>query len=313
MPPLHPSVKVLHSSDGTTIYAEATGTHDNPHVVLLAGLSLSGCIYDDLCADPQLLKTLYIVCYDVRGHGRSGKPTTPEAYQSKMFADDFKTVMDAFELHKPVLAAWSMGAAVATDVTSYLPPATLSGVIYLAGVPCTGELLGEMVAPELADALPGLLSADSVSGFQASTAIFTQHLFADPSTVPYAVKCLYMGHSLTPEIMAMSLNRPMDVQPLWKAGKDGLPLLVVQGTADAHRVEHGSAKTAAAIMQPHFENFESVWLEGRGHALHYECPEDVVRLLIKFTQRVGEKASNLVHYSLRETDQPLPQDHAADN
>ncbi|KAJ6500251.1 alpha/beta-hydrolase, partial [Mycena vulgaris] len=254
----------------TTIYAEATGAYDNPHVVLLAGLAFSGCIYDELCADPQLLETLYIVRYDLRGHGRSGKPTTPDAYQSKRFADDFKTVMNAFGLEKPVLAAWSMGAASDRPhrgrcYRRYIPhtPCDTLGVLYLAGVPCTGEILGQMFAPELAAALPGLLSTDSVSGFQASTSIFTERLFADPSAVTYAVKCLYMGHSLTPEIMALSLNRPMEVQPLWKAGKDGLSLMVVQGTADAHHVEHDTIP----FMQPHFENFESVWLEGRGHAL----------------------------------------------
>ncbi|KAJ7291606.1 alpha/beta-hydrolase [Mycena rebaudengoi] len=287
MPSLKPDMKILRSSDGTTIYAEATGFPHNPHLVLLAGLSLSGCIYDDLCADAQLLETLYIVRYDLRGHGRSGKPTTPEAYQSQMFANDFKTVMDAFNLQRPVLAAWSMGAAVATDIATHLPPATLSGVVYLAGVPCTGEILGEMVAPGLAVALPGLLCKDDVSAFQMSSAIFTDRLFAQPETVPYKVKCLYLGHSLRPEIMELSLNRPMDVQHFWKAGKDGLPLLVVQGTTDEHRA--GSPKSAEDVLKPHFKNFESVWLENRGHALHYECPEDIVQLLIRFTQKVGGK------------------------
>lgn len=46
------------------------------------------------------------VRYDIRGHGRSGKPNTAEAYESKLFADDFKAVMEAFELKKPVLAGW---------------------------------------------------------------------------------------------------------------------------------------------------------------------------------------------------------------
>ncbi|KAJ7356418.1 alpha/beta-hydrolase [Mycena albidolilacea] len=279
--------RVLYSSDGTIIYAEATGSPHCPHLVLLAGLSLSGCIYDDLCLDRQLLEKLYIVRYDVRGHGRSGKPTTEEAYQSKRFADDFKTVIDAFKLERPVLAAWSMGAAVATDVAAHLPPATLSGVVYLAGVPCTGDLLGELVAPELAAALPGLLAKDDVVSFQTSAAIFTEKLFAQPNTVPYKVKALYLGHSLTPEIMALSLNRPMDIQPLREAGKDGLPLLIIQGTADGHRV--GGPKTVEEVMKPHFENFECVWLEGRGHALHYECPGDIVRLLIEFTDRFGGK------------------------
>jgi pimeloyl-ACP methyl ester carboxylesterase len=152
-------------------------------------------------------------------------------------------------------------------------------------------LLGELVAPELAAALPGLLAKDDVVSFQTSAAIFTEKLFAQPNTVPYKVKALYLGHSLTPEIMALSLNRPMDIQPLREAGKDGLPLLIIQGTADGHRV--GGPKTVEEVMQPHFENFECVWLEGRGHALHYECPGDIVRLLIEFTDRFGGKVRNI--------------------
>jgi pimeloyl-ACP methyl ester carboxylesterase len=46
------------------------------------------------------------VRYDIRGHGRSGKPSTAEAYHSRLFADDFKTVVDAFGLKKPVLVGW---------------------------------------------------------------------------------------------------------------------------------------------------------------------------------------------------------------
>ncbi|KAJ7040556.1 alpha/beta-hydrolase, partial [Mycena alexandri] len=288
MSPIQTDARVLHSSDGTVIYAEATGSAHNPHVVLLPGLTLSGCVYDDLCADPQLLDTLYIVRYDMRGHGRSGKPTTAEAYASKMWADDFKTVVDAFALHKPVLVGWSMGASVATDVVAHLPPATLSGVIYLSGLPCTGELLSELVAPDLAVALPGLLSKDDVPAFQASAAIFADKLFAQPDKVPYGVKCLYMGHSLTPEIMGLNLTRAMDVQALWNAGMDGLPLLILQGTLDAHRVAF-NVKTVADVVKPHFKNLETVWFEGRGHALHYECPKDVVHHLIRFTKQVGGK------------------------
>ncbi|KAJ7159101.1 alpha/beta-hydrolase [Mycena crocata] len=287
MPTFQSDVKALHSADGTLIYAEGTGEPHKPHVVLLAGLSLSGCIYDDLCANPRLLETLYIVRYDLRGHGRSGKPITEEAYQSKMFADDFKTVQYVFALQRPVLAAWSMGAAVATDVAAHLPPGTLSGVIYLAGVPCTGDLLNELAASTLRGALPGLLSNDNVVEFQKSAAIFTEKLFARPDTVPYKVKCLYMGHSLSPEIMALTLSRPMDVEKLWMAGREGLPLLLIHGTEDRHR--KGGGKTAEEVLKPRFRNLECVWLEGRGHALHYECQEDIVRYLIEFTQKFGGK------------------------
>jgi hypothetical protein len=59
MPPS--DVKILHSTDGTTIFAEATGHPSNLHLVLLSGLTLSGCVYDDMCADQRLLDSLYIV------------------------------------------------------------------------------------------------------------------------------------------------------------------------------------------------------------------------------------------------------------
>ncbi|KAJ7760664.1 alpha/beta-hydrolase [Mycena maculata] len=285
MPPS--AVKNLRSTDGTTIFAEATGNPNNLHLVLLSGLSLSGCVFDDMCADQRLLESLYVVRYDIRGHGRSGKPNTPQAYESKLFADDFKTVMDAFGLHKPVLAGWSMGAAVATDVVTHLPPETLSGVIYLAGVPAT-SITGDMAAPALSAALPKLLSNDNVPAYQAAAEVFAiDQLFANSDTVPYAVKCLHIGHSLTPEIMGLSLNRPMDVDSLWKAGQEGLPLLLVQGTRDGHR--EGSAKGIEEIMKPHFKNYQMIWLEGRGHALHYECPDEIVEILINFTKKFGAK------------------------
>ncbi|KAJ6498250.1 alpha/beta-hydrolase [Mycena vulgaris] len=288
---LKTDARFLHSSNGTTIYPEATGDHRNPHVVLLHGFLLSGCIYDDLCADVQPLETLYIVdlfsfsrC-PLRRHGRSGKPTTPGAHQSKMFADDFKTVMDAVGLETPVLVGWSMGATVVTDMAAHLPPATLSGV------PSTGEIAGEMLPPTLGATLAGLLSTDDVSPFHAASAMFADSLFVRPDTIPYALKCVYMGHIMTPDLINLSLTRPMDVQPLLNAGMDGLPLLLIEGTADAHRV--GSLKSSEEVMRPHFKNFECVWLEGRGHALHYECPEDIVRLLIEFIQRMAGKVSNL--------------------
>ncbi|KAJ7097217.1 alpha/beta-hydrolase [Mycena belliarum] len=291
MPPPPSTVKVLESSDGTHIYAEATGAPHNPHVVLLAGLTLSGCVFDEFCAEQSLLDNLYIVRYDVRGHGRSEKPTTPEAYESKIFADDFKAVMEAFGLQRPVLVGWSTGAAIATDVVSHLPPATISGVVYLSGMCAMGELANAVAAPALINALPGLMSTDNVTAFQLAGVIFNEALFANPETVPYSVKCMYMamGHSLPAAVLGLSLSRPMDVEHLWTAGKDGLPLLVLQCTADGHR--KGGKEHIKDIVKPHFKNCEVFLLdvEGRGHALHYECPKEIADKLIMFTRDFGGK------------------------
>lgn len=101
-----------------------------------------------------------------------------------------------------------------------------------------------------------------------------------------------MGNSLAPEIMGLSLTRPMNAEPLWKAGGEGLPLLVVQGTEDGHR--KGGEKSVEDIMKPHFKNYDVAWLEGRGHALHYECPSEIINLMLAFAKRVGGKVSTVL-------------------
>ncbi|KAJ7672085.1 hypothetical protein B0H17DRAFT_1084367 [Mycena rosella] len=56
-----------------------------------------------------MLEKLYLVRYDVRGHGRSGKPATPEGYDSALYAADFAAVCEAFGLNMPVFVGWSAG------------------------------------------------------------------------------------------------------------------------------------------------------------------------------------------------------------
>ena len=60
-PPPATDIKIVRSSDGEQIYAEATGDPSKPHAVLLHGLALSGAVFDDFCASPKLLGNLYIV------------------------------------------------------------------------------------------------------------------------------------------------------------------------------------------------------------------------------------------------------------
>ncbi|KAJ7817246.1 hypothetical protein B0H14DRAFT_2374140 [Mycena olivaceomarginata] len=99
-------LKLLLSSDGTPIYAEASGNPANPSVVFAHGFALSGIVFDKLFSDPRMLEKLYLVRYDVRGHGRSGKPNSAEGYASSLYAADFAAVVAEFSLHMPVFVGW---------------------------------------------------------------------------------------------------------------------------------------------------------------------------------------------------------------
>lgn len=59
-------VKVLHSTDGTVIYADAIGDPQNPSIVFVHGFALSGIVFDGLFSDPQLVKNIYLVRFSVK-------------------------------------------------------------------------------------------------------------------------------------------------------------------------------------------------------------------------------------------------------
>ncbi len=42
----------------------------------------------------------------MRGHGRSAMPESLDDYSSEIFAEDFKAVMHAFKIEKPIYVGW---------------------------------------------------------------------------------------------------------------------------------------------------------------------------------------------------------------
>ncbi|KDQ14993.1 hypothetical protein BOTBODRAFT_300083 [Botryobasidium botryosum FD-172 SS1] len=114
------------SKDGTQIWAEAQGNPANPAVVWLHGIFSSSVVFDKLFEDQTYLDALYMVRYDIRGLGQSGKPGDAPSYASERFAEDFDAVVQAFKLNKPVVAGWSFGGSICADIT------TSHGAGYLA-------------------------------------------------------------------------------------------------------------------------------------------------------------------------------------
>ena len=106
-----PVAKCLTSADGTAVYAEAIGDPTNPHIVFLHGFWLASVVWDCIFYNPRYTDQFYLVRYDMRGHGRSGKPTTAEEYASERLAQDFAVVLEAFDLKQPIFVGWSMGGA----------------------------------------------------------------------------------------------------------------------------------------------------------------------------------------------------------
>ena len=106
---IHPPLsgeQILTSADGTKIWAESAGNPSKPALVFIHGLSCSALGFDKQFVDQGLLENFHLIRYEMRGHGRSGQPLEAEAYQSLRYAEDFKTVCDAFGADKPFLVGW---------------------------------------------------------------------------------------------------------------------------------------------------------------------------------------------------------------
>ena len=100
------SGRFITSKDGSQIWAEDAGNKNGIPVVFIHGLACTSLVWDMQFKDPALLENLYMVRYELRGHGRSACPMTAEGYIAQRYAEDFVAVCEAFGLVKPFVDAW---------------------------------------------------------------------------------------------------------------------------------------------------------------------------------------------------------------
>lgn len=94
------------SPGGMKIWAESAGDPSKPAIIFIHGLSCTAFAFEPQYVDPELLKDLYLVRYELRGHGRSGMPENAEAYESIHYAEDFHAVCEESGLKRPFIFGW---------------------------------------------------------------------------------------------------------------------------------------------------------------------------------------------------------------
>ncbi|PCH42150.1 alpha/beta-hydrolase [Wolfiporia cocos MD-104 SS10] len=271
------------SADGTKIWAESAGNPSKPAVVFIHGLSCTAVGYDKQFADHDLLNNLYMVRYELRGHGRTGMPEDIEAYAGPRQAEDFAAVCEAFGLKKPFVFAWSLGACILVDIAQHLGADYISGVIYSGGPILSLKLAGETFPPAFMPLLVDILSLDSNVAAR-SAAPFVDSCVANPiKDLPWSVKMQWMGGyaSQPPQIRNHHKSRAQDdTRWLAEAGKQW-PALIIQGTKDAHCLTDVVTRQFKDV----YVNAEVQHMEDVGHAPHYERPDEIKRFILGFIQK----------------------------
>ncbi|KAL0960080.1 hypothetical protein HGRIS_011725 [Hohenbuehelia grisea] len=283
-----PVVKNVTSADGTTIYADATGDPGKQSLVFVHGFSFSGVVFDRLFTNKKLSKNFYLVRYDMRGHGRSGKPDSEEAYKSARYAEDFSAVSEAFGLEKPFYVGWSLGASIIADIIANIDPIPIAGAVALSGSPSVSEDILHNIASDLLQTLfPEFVENDNVTlGLQARVDV-VETLFKNPSNIPFSLQSEYLGQTvvLTPAVSGRVASRPSDRTKLLAAGDAGtLPLMIIFG--DAEKLFVPSA--IIDIFKPHFKDLVLETVSG-GHASFEDSSARVVTAISSFVSDVLKK------------------------
>ncbi|KAG5651548.1 hypothetical protein H0H81_008258 [Sphagnurus paluster] len=260
--------RILLSVDETEIYAEAIGDSAKPAIVFIHGILLSSVVFDDIFNDLSWCSELYLIRYDIRGHGRSGKPDNEDAWDSQRFAQDFDTVVQAFGLKKPFVAGWCVYpnvselqshpsvsiqqehrryrksasrpspkglteilASCIADILAFQPTSYLSGIIYIAPLPHMGDIMNQVLSSVCFDCLPSFAQNEDVDAYQEAANSF---IVLCSSSMSHSMRLACLGSFLIqPRFIATNvLAREQNEEGWSKAGAAGLPSLLLLGKDD---------------------------------------------------------------------------------
>lgn len=215
-------------------------------------------------ADVLALPGIRTVAVDLPGHGQSPRPgrRTIRHYAAAVAA--FVASMDVDEV---IVVGHSMGGAIALELA-------VGGWAWLRGL----VLLGSSSRLPVAPSLFATISRD----FAEAAATISELSYGPDAPAAWreatAATMLACGAvTTTGDLLACNaFNRTAALPDL------ALPALVISGSADRMVPNRHSAATASALPNATLET-----IDGAGHFVMQEAPEDVARLLAAFHRQVA--------------------------
>jgi len=129
----------IESLDHTRIAYDVAGR--GPVIVLLhGGFIQSRRSWHEAGYVEQLSKAYTVIAIDLRGHGKSDRPATPEAYAPEKIIEDIKAVVSACDAGRFYVWGYSLGGTVGLQIAS-----RVKGVM---GAILVGVWFGTLFTPE---------------------------------------------------------------------------------------------------------------------------------------------------------------------
>ena len=259
------------SADGLKLAAYEAGNGAGPEILFIHGFSQCAECWEPQFYDPQLSSRFRLAAFDLRGHGASDKPASPERYaEDRLFANDVKAVMDALGLKRPVLVGWSYAGRIIEDYLEAYGTARVAGINYVcARTNNQPEFVGPGHAP-----FPAMLGSDP-SAERAATLEFVRACFARPPAPDMLERILDYNMLVAPHIRAAHLARPSSDGAI--LATIDVPVLVSQGEDDL-LVSKGLGELTAALVP----GARLSMYQGVGHSPFAEDTERFNRELAEF-------------------------------
>jgi non-heme chloroperoxidase len=257
-----------------THYAEGGDPAAHP-LLLLHGLSDSWYSYSRVLSD--LAARYHVFALDQRGHGDTDKPAT--GYAAAELAADALAFLDAMELPRAAVVGHSMGSEVAIELALAAPERLSALVLVGANTSWNAPELREF--QQLVNGLADPVSAAFVREFQAGTAYA-------PLPEAFLDSVVEESMRLPAHVWRGALAGQIEADYAARLGAIRTPALVLGGEEDPYCPAANQSDLAARLGNAKLRLYPRV-----AHCPHWERPDEFVRDLTWFLDRVGWDASEL--------------------
>lgn len=273
--------QVIEGSGGVPLNVVTAGDKSKPPILLVHGIGQSYVSWENQLKAP-VTDQFYVVAFDLRGHGNSGKPWGKENYADyRKYAEDVQAVIKGTGIDRPLLVGWSYGTLVVAD---YLRVYGASG---LRGIELVGAFGGFTPPPAPAPAAMAAQMAktremqlggnleDNIAAARGGIRFLTAHEMT-PAYWERAVQLSLMLPAYARRYMFERSTANQDLIP-----KITVPLMLNVGSKDVSTPEAQGREFAAKLPGTKV----SVYPES-GHSPFAEEPERFNRELIEFAKAV---------------------------
>ncbi|MHA7306869.1 alpha/beta fold hydrolase [Arthrobacter sp. TMN-49] len=233
--------------DGVELAYTVAG--DGQPILLVHGSALSKAIWRGFGYTLALREHFQVIAMDLRGHGLSGKPSTPAAYAMDTLVADALAVLDAAGAPRAHYGGYSVGARLGFALAVAAPERLLSLTTLAGTFRIQPGSIGQLFFPEYDDALRS-------GGMPAFVAGWEARLGRPLDTQTRAAFLANDAPALQAYFRATEADEAV---PEHCIAAIAVPALLMAGTADAARVAD-SRRAAELMPQARF-----VALPGRNH------------------------------------------------